>query len=86
MDDCLWVGCVRRYELCKTLEEKSSERAGEVAGKTARGEYGLIAKAKLFASKLAKFINTVSMALNKMFATGLPLMGVIRRKQTTYAM
>ena len=64
----------------KRMERKAFQKAGEVAGKTARGEYGLIAKAKAFASKLAKFINTVSMALNKVFATGLPLMGVIRKK------
>lgn len=62
------------------MEKKAWAKAGEVVGKTASGEYNLIAKAKAFASKLAKFINTVSMALNKVFATGLPLMGVLRKK------
>ena len=64
------------------MHKKAWSKAGEVVGNTARGEYGIIAKAKAFASKLAKFINTVSMALNKVFATGLPLMGVIRKKAT----
>ena len=64
------------------MHKKAWSKAGEVVGNTARGEYGIIAKAKAFATKLAKFINTVSMALNKVFATGLPLMGVIRKKAT----
>lgn len=59
---------------------KGIRGVGKTAVKAATGEYGIIEKAKAFATKLATFINTVSMALNKVFATGLPLMGVLRNK------
>ena len=60
--------------------KSGAQKIVDGVGKTARGEYGIIAKAKEFATKLAKFINTVSTAMSKVLNTGYPLMGGVRKK------
>lgn len=67
---------LKNYSADKVKKGMGAAGRGLATG-TKAGTKGLIAAVKAFAERMAKFINSVSMALSKTFATGLPLMGKI---------